>query len=103
MRNVSDCVEVVLFYPCKKWVCHYGGGCSGMTLTSLCVFWCCLGCVELVGIVCGLPVGFQLSVKNSWRMDVLEEQNGTVVCVSWPLRSGLASGPLSILNTLFQF
>ena len=39
------------------------------------------------GIVCGLLVGFQLSVKTSRRMGALEQYDGAVVGVSWPLQS----------------
>ena len=46
-----------------------------------------------IGIVCGPPVGFQWSVKISWRMGLPEEQDGAVV---GPLPC--VSGPLSILN-----
>ena len=42
-------------------------------------------------IVCGFPVGFRWSVKISWRMAILEQQDGAVVGLSWPL---LASSPL---------
>ena len=37
-----------------------------------------------IGIVCGLLVGFQWSITISWRMGVLEEQDGVVVGVFWP-------------------
>ena len=46
-------------------------------------------------IVCEIPVGL---VKISRRKGILEEQDGVVVGVFWPLS---ASGPLSILNTDF--
>ena len=60
-----------------------------MSLTRLCC---------IFGIVCGLPVGFRCSVEISWRMDLLEKQDGAVVGVFWTLP---ASGPLSILNAHF--
>ena len=44
-----------------------------------------------------LFVDFQLSVKFSWRMGLLEEQEGAVVGVFWPLPSDPAS-----LNAHFQ-
>ena len=38
---------------------------------------------------------------QSLRMSVLEEHGGAVVGVSWPLLSGLASGPLGIFIAHF--
>ena len=64
-----------------------------LVLTRLCC---------IIGIVCGLPVGFRWSVEISWRMGLLEEQDGAVVGVFLPLPSGPASGPLSILNAHFR-
>ena len=58
-----------------------------------------LFCVS--GNVCGLPVGFQWSVKFSLRVGIPEEQDGTVVDVSWPLPSGLASDHCSTTNEHF--
>ena len=49
----------------------------------------------IIAIVCGLLVGFRWSVEISWRMGLLEEQDGAVVGVFLPLPSGPAS---SILN-----
>ena len=34
---------------------------------------------------CGLPVGFRWSVKISWRMGLLEEQDGAVVPSFWSI------------------
>ena len=51
------------------------------------------------GIVCGFLVGFWWSVKISWRMGILEEQDGGVVGVFWSLPP---SGPLSIINAHFR-
>ena len=51
-----------------------------------------------IGIVCGLLVGYQWSVEISWRMGLLAEEDGAVF---WPLPSGLASSPLSILDAHF--
>ena len=45
-------------------------GCGGMSLTSLCAFWLLLAL---------FPVGFRWSVKLSWRMGLLEEQDSAVV------------------------
>ena len=42
-----------------------------------------LCCVS--GHTCGLTVGFRWSVKFSLRMVILEEQDGVVFGVSWPL------------------
>ena len=68
---------------------------------------CVVGVVEchcvpfgvVLGIVCGLPVGFRWSVE---RMGLLEEQDSGVAGVFWPLPSGPASGPLNILNARFR-
>ena len=68
-------------------------GCGGMSSTSLCAF-----NLGLIGIVCRLQVGFRWLVKIFW---LLEEQDGAVVGVFWPLPSSPASGPLSILNAHF--
>ena len=51
-----------------------------------------------IDTVCGLLVGFQWLVQISWRMGLLEEQEGAVVGVFWLLPSGSASSPLSTLN-----
>ena len=64
-----------------------------------------VGCVIVMGnvvdvrllCICGLMVGFWWSVKFSWRMGILEQEDGTVVGVYWPLPSGLASDPLTLL------
>ena len=40
--------------------------------------------------------------QNVLRMGLLEEQNGAVVGVFWPLPSSPASSPLSILNAHFR-
>ena len=68
-----------------------------MSLTTLCMFWCCLGCVVLVAVF----VDFRLSEIIFLRMGVPEEQDGAVVGVCWPLPSSLACGPLGTLNTHF--
>ena len=47
-------------------------------------------------------VDFRWSVEISWRMGLLEEQDGDVVGVFLPLPFGPASGPLSILNAYFR-
>ena len=52
-----------------------------------------VNCVS--GIVCVLTVG---SINFSLRMGILEEQDGTVGGVSWPLPSALASGHWSASN-----
>ena len=61
------------------------------------VWWNVIVCLlVLTGLCCtvrGLPVGFRWSVKLSW---ILEEHDGAVVGVFWPLPSAPASGPLSI-------
>ena len=46
------------------------------------------------GIVCGLPVGFQWSVKIFWRMGAIEQHDGAVVGVLPPSQ---ASSSLRIL------
>ena len=53
---------------------------------------CLLVLSRLCSTVCGLPV-------VSWRMGVLDEQDGAVVGVFWPLPSSPASCPL---NAHFQ-
>ena len=55
-----------------------------------------LCCVS--GNVCGLPVGFRWSVKFSLRTGVLEEQDGVVFGVSWPLPSSHWSTSLPALG-----
>ena len=67
-----------LLHPRRKWlwwnvidvlVCL-------LVLTRLCC---------IIGIVCGLPVGFRWSVEISWRMGLLKEQDGAVdSCPSLP-------------------
>ena len=60
-----------------------------------------LCCVS--GNVCGLPVGFRWSVNFSWRVGVLEEQDGVVLGVYWPLPSDLDSfQSLEYVNEHFQ-
>ena len=54
------------------------------------------------GIVCGLPVDFRWPVDTLLEMGVLEAQDGAVVGVVRLLPSGLASGPLRILNEHFR-
>ena len=49
----------------------------------VCLFRLCC----IIGIVCGLLVGFQWSVEISWRMGLLEEQDGAVVGMFLPLPS----------------
>ena len=49
-----------------------------------------------------LFVDFRWSVKISWGMGILEQYDGAVMCVSCSLPSGLASGPLSMLNAHLQ-
>ena len=61
-----------------------------MSLMSLCAFWCC-------AVLVALFVDFRWLVKISWRMGVLEEQDGVAVGVFWPL----PSGPLSIITAHF--
>ena len=56
-----------------------------------------LCCVS--GNVFGLSVG---SVKFLLRTGVLEEQDGVVLRVSWPLPSDLASGHWSTSNEHFR-
>ena len=53
------------------------------------------------GIVCELPVDFRWSDKISLRRGVPEEEDVAVVVVSWPLPSGLASGPWGVLIAHF--
>ena len=78
--SVLNCVELDLFHPHRKLVV------VGVWWNVIdCAFWCLPG---TIGIVCGLPVGFQWSVKISWQMGLLEEQDGTVVGVFWLLLSG---------------
>ena len=55
----------------------------------------CRGCVVTVALF----VGFWCSVEITWGMAVLEQQDGAVVGLSWPL---LASRPLSMLNAHFR-
>ena len=43
---------------------------------------------RIIGIVCGLSVGFLWSVEIFWRMSLLEEQDGAVVGVFLLLPSG---------------
>ena len=82
-----------------RWICLIhaasglcgGGVCGGISLTSL---WCCPDCS---GIVYGPPVSFRWSVKMSWRMGILEEQDGAAVGLFW-FRP--ASGPLCTKYTL---
>ena len=84
-----------------KGCCLGGGGFAPPTQEVGCVvvvgechdvIVCLLVLTCTVGIVCRLPVGFRWSVKISWRVGLLEEQDGDVVT------SLTASGPLSILN-----
>ena len=86
---------------CKRllnvWVC--GGGFAPPTQEVDCVvvvrmWWnvidiivCLLVLSCIIGIVCGLTVGFWWSIKIFWRMVILEEQNGAVVGVLWPFPS----------------
>ena len=62
------------------------------------------GLVEAVCFLCncGLPVDFQWPVDILLEMGVLEAQEGAVMGVVIPLPSGLASGPLGILNEHFR-
>ena len=50
----------------------------------------------------GLFVGFRWPVNTLLEMGVLEAQEGAVVGVVRLLSSGLASGPLTILNEHFR-
>ena len=87
------------------WLC--GGGFAPPTQEVDCVvvvgvWWNVIVCLLVltrlyctIGIVCGLLVGFRQSVKISWWMGILEEQDGAVVGVFWPRP---ASGPLSIIK-----
>ena len=82
-ERLSVCKRLLIVW---RWICstHIGSGlcgCGGMSSTSLCAFWCWPGCAVLLALF----VGFQWLVKISWRMGLLEEQNGTVVGVFWPL------------------
>ena len=78
-----------------------------------------VGCVVVVGNVVDVIVGVVQAVLHYWhclwtsggllmvgqnilRMGLLEEQDGSVVGVFWPLTSGQASSPLSILNAHFR-
>ena len=64
-------------------------------MMELCAFWRCESCVILL-------VGFRwTSSGQSTERGVLEAQDGVVMGVVWPLSSGLASGPLTILNEHF--
>ena len=47
-------------------------------------------------------ISVQWSVKISLKMGVLEEKDGAVVSVSWPLPSGLVSSHWSASNECFQ-
>ena len=71
-------------------------GCEGvvciLAMWKLCGF---------CGIVYGLPVDFRWPVNTLLEMGVLEAQDGAVVGVVRLLSSGLASGPLRILNEHF--
>ena len=51
-----------------------------IVLTSLCAFWYCPGCA----VILALFVDFRWSVKISWRMGDLEEQDDAVVGVFCP-------------------
>ena len=64
-----------------------------LILSNLC-------CVS--GHVCGISVGFHWSVKVSLRIGVLEEQDGVVLGVSWPLPADLASYHWSTSNKHFR-
>ena len=77
---------------CERWLrwtcstnagsglCGCGGGVVLLCLLVLTRLYC------IIGIVCRLLVGFRWLVKISWRMGLLEEQDGVVVGVP-------ASGP----------
>ena len=84
-------MEVDLLHLHRKWVWWK------------CAFWCCPGCAVLVALF----VDFRWASGGQSKfvgvyMGVLEEQDGTVVGVLWPLPSGPASGSLGILNAHFQ-
>ena len=57
-------------------------GCVIVVGNVIDVIVCLLLLSWLCCIVCGLPVGFRWLVNISWRMDVLEEQDGAVLGVS---------------------
>ena len=84
-ERLSVCEILLIVW---RWTCSTHTGSGGMSLTSLCAFWCC-------AVVLALFVDFQWSVKISWGM------GGTGWCCCGcvlSLPSGPASGPLSILN-----
>ena len=60
------------------------------------------GLVESCVVFVGLFVDFQWPVNTLLEMGVLEAQGGAVVGVVRLLPSGLASGPLKILNEHFR-
>ena len=66
-------VEVDLLHPCRKWVV------VGVWWNVIDFIVCLLVLISSIGIVCRLLVGFQWSVKISWRMGLLKEQDGAVV------------------------
>ena len=62
-------------------------------------WWNVIVCLLVLSwLLLALFVDFRWSVKISWIMGVLEEEDGAVVGVSWPL----PSDPLSILNAHFR-
>ena len=63
---------------------------------------CILAMWKLCGIACGLPVDFWWPVNTLLEMGVLEAQGGAVVGMVRLIPSGLASGPLTILNEHFR-
>ena len=79
-ERLSVCERLLimdLLHPCKKWVVWLWWGCGGMSssvpfeVAQMC---CTIGIVD-----------FRWSVKNSWRMGLVEEQDGTIVGVFWTL------------------
>ena len=66
-----------------------------MAVKELCALWACGCCVVFVGLF----VGFHWPVSTWLRIGVLEAEGVAVVGVTWPLPSGLSSGPLKTLNT----
>ena len=91
--KVGDCMGMMLLHPCRKLVVSlnvvewHRRLCVHFGLSRLC-------CIS--GIVCGIPMGFWWTVKILLRIDIPEEVDGTVVDVSWPLSSSLASSPCTL-------
>ena len=90
MWKVGDYVEVVLLHPHRKWAVSlcWGCGCGGMTLTSLCAFWCCR-------VALFVDFRWATAVVSQVFIDNRQEHDGTVVGVSWPLPSGTVIGSTS--------